>query len=245
MMKSFLIANLVSALLLLVAVQVHGFAPFDFESEFSQDSKASEFSYEPQYFPESNPEEPSLLSESEFPQDLIETQNFPKSNDELTSLFSESQLPQDSLETQNFPEKTSQISENEFPKEFEYPVEYFESQQVPYEINARREIKSPPPAPAPSPSETPAPSPSEAPAPSEEGNTCKYKCSLKCRKEKFPLLRKLCNHVCKTKCLLRYSVLIYSCTSRCAESMPGIFKSDMKKAAGYVDYCYKKCIKKF
>ncbi|KAK9045131.1 hypothetical protein V6N11_059020 [Hibiscus sabdariffa] len=97
------------------------------------------------------------------------------------------------------------------------------------ETDALREIKSP----APSPSETPLPSPSpsstspsEAPVPLEARNTCKYKCSLKCRKENFPQLQKLCRQVCKKKCLFRYSVLIYHCTSRCAESMPGNFKSD-------------------
>ncbi|KAK8571959.1 hypothetical protein V6N13_047587 [Hibiscus sabdariffa] len=238
MMKSFLIANFVTVFLVLVSVQVHGFVPFGFESEFPQNSKATEFSYQPQFFPESNPEESSLFSESEF------------SQDSPTSLFSESELPLDSLETQNFPEKTSQISGNGFPKEFEYPAEYFDA-QVPYEMvtDALREIKSP--SPSPSPSETPSPSPSplpslsEAPAPSEAGNTCKYKCSLKCRNEEFPQLQKLCRQVCKKKCLLRYSVLIYHCTSRCAESMPGNFKSEKKKAAGYVDYCFQKCIQKF
>ncbi|KAK8682125.1 hypothetical protein V6N13_054520 [Hibiscus sabdariffa] len=233
-MKSFLIADFVAVFLVLVSVHVHGFEPFDFESEFSQDSRANQFSYEPQYFKESNPESASLLSESEFPQDS------------LTSLFSESELPQDSLETQNFPEKTSQLSENGFPKEFEYPAEYFDA-QVAYEMemDALRETKSPAPSPSETPSPSPSPSEAPAPAPSEARNTCKYKCSLKCRRENFHLLHKLCNQVCKTKCLLRYSVLIYHCSSRCAESMPGIFKSDKKKAAGYVDYCFQKCIKKF
>ncbi|KAK8604423.1 hypothetical protein V6N13_099365 [Hibiscus sabdariffa] len=146
-------------------------------------------------------------------------------------LFSESELPQDSLEIQNFPEKTYQISGNGFPKEFEYLAEYFDA-QITYEMetDALREIKSP----ASSPSKTPSPSPSpssstsplEAPTPSEARNTCKYKCSLKRRKENFPQLQKLCRQVCKKKCLLRYSVLIYHCTSRCAESMPENFKSD-------------------
>ncbi|KAK8571958.1 hypothetical protein V6N13_047586 [Hibiscus sabdariffa] len=240
MMKSFLIANFVAVFLVLVSVQVHGFAPFDFESDFPQNSRATQFSYEPQYFKESNPEVASLLSEPEFTQDSP------------TSLFSESELSQDSLEAQNFPEKTSQISGNGFPKEFEYPAEYFDA-QVPFEIetDALREIKSPAPSPSetpspsPSPSPSASPSPSEAPAPSEARNTCKYKCSLKCRKEDFPQLQKLCKQVCKMKCLLRYSVLIYQCTSRCAEFMPGNFKSEKKKAAGYVDYCFQKCIKKF
>ncbi|XP_039063371.1 uncharacterized protein LOC120208080 [Hibiscus syriacus] len=227
MKKSFL---LLSALLVLVAAQVHGFEPFDFEYEFPQDFEASKFSSESLYFPESNSEEPSLLSQSEFPQDFQETQ------------FSESERPYDSLEILNFPEKTSQFSDNGFPKEFEYPEESFE-----YGTDAHRKIKYPPPSPAPSPSETPSPSPSESPSPSSSipENTCVHKCSLKCRKEFFPPLRNLCLQVCKKKCLLRYSVLIYHCTSRCAESMPKIFKSDKKKAARYVDYCYRKCVTKY
>ncbi|KAE8712392.1 hypothetical protein F3Y22_tig00110257pilonHSYRG00079 [Hibiscus syriacus] len=238
MKKSILLTNLVSALLVLVVSQVHGFEPFDFESEFPLDFDASKFSSESQYFPQTNSEEPSLLSQSEFPQDFeaskfsSEPQYFPQSNPEESSLLSQSELPQDFKETQfseserpydsleilNFPEKTSRFSDNEFPKEFEYPEESFE-----YGTDARHKIKSPPPSPAPSPSETPSPSPSPPPLVPE--NTCVHKCSLKCRKEFFPPLHNLCLQVCKKKCLLRYSVLIYRCTSRCAESMPKTFKS--------------------
>ncbi|KAK8623844.1 hypothetical protein V6N13_065207 [Hibiscus sabdariffa] len=199
MNKLFLLPNLVSALLVLVAVQAHGFVPFDLESEFTQDSEASKFYYESQYVP--------------------------KLDDE----------------------KTSQFSESGFPQEFEYPGVFFESQQVPYEIDAGRKIKPPPPSPAPSPSKEPSPSPTYAPSssPSEPENTCIYKCSMKCRKIKFPLLQRLCDQVCNTKCILDYSIPIYNCTSRCAESMPNIFESDKNRAALYVKYyCYSKCIKK-
>ncbi|GMJ02024.1 hypothetical protein HRI_003871600 [Hibiscus trionum] len=203
-MKLFLLANLVSFLLVLAVVQVHGFAPFNFESEFPQDSKASKISYESQYFP--------------------------KSNDEETSLFPEFEPPYDSLEVQNFPEKTSQFSESGFSQESDYPDESFDNEQVPYEIDAVSEIKLHPPSPAPS--------------PSNPEYACKCTSSTECRKENFPLLLNLCNQVCKTRCLLRYSGLIYDCTTRCAEFMPKLFKSDKKKADEYMNYCYKKCIKK-
>ncbi|XP_038991753.1 uncharacterized protein LOC120115052 [Hibiscus syriacus] len=224
MKKSILLTNLISALLVLVAAQVHGFEPFDFESEFPRDFEASKFTSEPQYFPETNFDEPSLLSQSEFPWDFQETQ------------FSGSERPYDSSEILNFPEKTSPFSDNEFPKEFEYPEESFE-----YGTDARRKIKSPPPSPSPPPSETLPPSPS----PSVPEDTCVHKCGQKCLKEFFPPLRKICLKFCKKKCLLSHSVLIYKCTSRCAETMPRIFRSDLKKAGGYVEYCYKNCIAKF
>ncbi|KAE8734996.1 hypothetical protein F3Y22_tig00000538pilonHSYRG00066 [Hibiscus syriacus] len=214
MKKSILLTNLVSALLVLVAAEVHGFERYDFESEFAQDFEASKYSSESQYFPESGFDDPSLLPQSEFTQDFQETQ------------YSETERPYDSLEILNFPEKTSQLSDNEFPKEFEYPVESFQ-----YGKDARRKIKSPPPSPPPS--------------PSVPEDTCVHKCGQKCLKETFPPLRNICLKFCKKKCLLRHSVLIYKCTSRCAETMPKIFKSDLKKAAGYVDYCYKNCIGKF
>ncbi|KAK8623843.1 hypothetical protein V6N13_065206 [Hibiscus sabdariffa] len=318
MKKSFLLVYLFSALLVFASAQVNVFPPFDFESEFSQDSDASTFSRESQYFPQSNPDEPSLLSQSEFPQDSMKTKYFPNSNDEgissfsesgrpydslesqsvsksnakgissfseserpydsletqsvsksnakdissfsesdrpydslesqsvpnsnaeESSLFSEFEHPFDSLETQNFPVETSQFSETGFSKEFDYPGQSFE-------IQAPSKTKPPPPSPAPSPPEVPAPSPSETPAPSPSPpkNTCKHKCLTKCNNFKFPILRRLCVHVCERKCLLSYSVQIYNCTAVCAQSMPNIFKSDKKKAAGYVNYCYTKCIKKF
>ncbi|KAK8585792.1 hypothetical protein V6N13_050763 [Hibiscus sabdariffa] len=304
MKKSFLLVNLFSALFVFASAQVDVFTPFDFESEFSQDSDASTFSRESQYFPQSNPDEPSLLSQSEFPQDSTKTKYFPNSNDEGTSSFFESDRPYDSLEsqsvpnlnaeessvktkyfpnsndvgtssfsesgrsydslenhgvsnsnpqessllsefenpfysleTQNFPGETSQFSGTGFSKEFDYPGQSFD-------IRAPSKTKPPPPSPAPSP---PAPPPSETPAPSPAPpkNTCKDKCLIKCSKFKFPILRKLCIHVCEKKCLLSYSVQIYNCTAVCAQSMPPIFKSDQKKADGYVNYCFTKCIKKF
>ncbi|KAE8734155.1 hypothetical protein F3Y22_tig00000778pilonHSYRG00245 [Hibiscus syriacus] len=223
MKKSILLTNLVSALLVLVAVQVHGFEPFDFESEFPQDFEASKFTSEPQYFPETNPEEPSLLSQFENPQDFQETHS------------SKSERPYDPLEIPSFPEKTSRLSDNEFPKEFEYPVESFE-----YGTDALREIKSSPPSPSPPPSESQSPSPS----PSVPEDTCVHKCGQKCLKVFFPPLRKICLKFCKKICSLNHSVLVYKCTSRCAETMPRIFRSDLKKSAGYVEYCNNNCIAK-
>ncbi|KAK8623845.1 hypothetical protein V6N13_065208 [Hibiscus sabdariffa] len=195
MKKLILLVNLVSALFVLVAVQIHGSVPFDFESEFPQDSEASKFSYESQYFPKSNDEE------------------------------------------------TFQFSESGFPQEFEYPDEFFESQQVPYEIDAGRKIKSPAPSPSkePSPSQSYVPSPS--PSPSEPENCINYKCSLNCSKTEIPILRGLCDQVCSTECQLRHSIQLYNCIFRCAESMPEIFKSDKEKAARYIDYCIDKCNK--
>ncbi|GMJ02021.1 hypothetical protein HRI_003871300 [Hibiscus trionum] len=241
MKKSVLLANLISALLIvLVAAE----DPFDIESDFSQDSEASTIFQESQYFPDSNPDEPSLLSQSEFPQDSQETKYFPQSNDEGTSLFSELEHPHDSFEAQNFPEKTPQFSESGFSQEFEYPEQSFE-------LDAPRKIKPspppPPPSPGPSPSEAPAPSPSEEPAPSpaERRNMCISRCLPKCRKVEPPILRLLCLRLCERKCFLRNSVLIYNCTVRCAETMPQIFKSYKKRAAGYAKYCYNNCVKKF
>ncbi|KAK8585793.1 hypothetical protein V6N13_050764 [Hibiscus sabdariffa] len=168
MKKLFLLVNLVSALFVLVAVQIHG---FDFESEFPQDSEASKSQY------------------------------FPKSNDEETFQY--------------------------FPQE----SEFFQSQQIPYDIDAPREIQSPPPVPSPS--------------PSYDACFLNYKCSLDCSKTEIPSIQGLCVQLCSTECLLRRSILIYSCIYSCAESMPEIFKSDKKKSAQYVDYCIDKCNKKF
>ncbi|MBA0615056.1 hypothetical protein Godav_015250 [Gossypium davidsonii] len=220
MNKRFSGVSLVTIVLVLIAVQVDGFFRFDYESEFAQNfdenSLLSESQvYEPQshYFHEVNPEETSLLSQSDLPHDSFETQNFESTN-----------LP-------------------------------FETQQFPFEINPNHRIKSPSPSPlqvsspAPSPVEvpSPAPSPTEAPHPPKPNpeNTCKLKCSTKCLKQDIPILHNLCNKVCKLRCLYHYADLIYTCTDRCAESMPNNFKSDKKKGAAYVKYCYKKCIKNF
>ncbi|MBA0858638.1 hypothetical protein Goshw_029065 [Gossypium schwendimanii] len=205
MNKRFSSVSLVTIVLVLIAVQVDGFFPFDYESEFAQNfhenSLLSESQvYEPQshYFHEVNPEETSLLSQSDLPHDSFQTQNFESTN-----------LP-------------------------------FETQQFPFEINPNHRIKSP--SPSPLEVSSPAPSPVEAPHPE---NTCKLKCSTKCLKQDIPILHNLCNKVCKLRCLYHYADLIYTCTDRCAESMPNNFKSDKKKGAAYVKYCYKKCIKNF
>ncbi|KAK8278935.1 hypothetical protein V6Z11_D09G077200 [Gossypium hirsutum] len=188
MNKRFSGVSLVTIVLVLIAVQVDGFFPFDYESEFAQ-----------------NFDENSLLSESQ----VYEPQShyFHEVNPEETSLLSQPDLPHDSFETQQFP----------------------------FEINPNHRIKSPSPSPlqvsspAPSPVEvpSPAPSPIEAPHPPKPNpeNTCKLNCKL--------------------RCLYHYADLIYTCTGRCAESMPNNFKSEKKKGAAYVKYCYKKCIKNF
>ncbi|GMI64534.1 hypothetical protein HRI_000122700 [Hibiscus trionum] len=234
MMKRFSIANFVSILLLLVVVQVHG------KSEFSLYSEASKFSQETQQFSLKIPsisDEISLLPESELPQHYdtsrspVETQYLPDSNPEETCSFPESEFSQGSLQLQNFPFETSRPSEYGFSKDFESSDEPPEIQQVSYEINSHRKIKLPPPSP--SPAVTPYPK-----------NACEFKCSIKCLKEGFPLLN-FCNNVCKTGCLFRYSELIYNCTNYCAKLMPLNFKSDKKKADGYLKYCFKKCIKVF
>ncbi|KAB2012159.1 hypothetical protein ES319_D09G070400v1 [Gossypium barbadense] len=236
MNKRFSRVSLVAVLLVLIAVQVNGFFPFDYESEFAQNS------LDFQNFPSnSDSDENSLFSESHVYEP--QSQYFHQVNPEETSLLSQSELPHDSFQTQNF-ESTN------LP---------FETQQFPFEINANHRIKSPSPSPAPSPVQvsSPAPSPVEVPSPAPSpvealhppkpnpDNICKLKCSTKCLKQEIPILHNLCCRVCKLRCLYHYADLIYTCTNRCAESMPNTFKSDEKKEAAYVKYCYKKCTKNF
>ncbi|KAG8483248.1 hypothetical protein CXB51_022187 [Gossypium anomalum] len=189
--------SLVTIVLVLIAVQVNCFFPFDYESGLLKISMKIHC-FQNLKFMSPNP--------------ITFTR---------TSLLSQSDLPHDS----------------------------FETQQLPFEINPNHRIKSPAPSPleVSSPVQVPSPalSPVEAPHPPKPNpdNTCKLKCSTKCLKQDIPILHNLCNKVCKLRCLYHYADLIYSCTDRCAESMPNKFKSDKKKEAAYVKYCYKKCIK--
>ncbi|XVE81978.1 hypothetical protein DITRI_Ditri15bG0110000 [Diplodiscus trichospermus] len=218
MKKRFVIVKVVSIMLLIVAGEAQEFFPFDYSSS----------------------EETSLLTESEFLQDFqdtkfsLETQNFPS-------------------KTQSYSGKTSLSSESEFPDVSEDSQEIFETQQFPSETESNSEIYSPPPSPEPLPS--PSPSPSETPLPAKAPlspkrpwtpeKMCKTRCAANCMRKKVPILHNLCNKVCRKRCILHYSQLIYHCTSHCAKSMPKKFKSDKKKEASYVKYCYHKCIKKF
>ncbi|XP_021291007.1 uncharacterized protein LOC110421688 [Herrania umbratica] len=253
MKKRLVITKVVSIMLLLAAVQAQELFPSDYPSS----------------------EETSLLSESEFPQDSedtnlrLQTQQVPlktQSFSEETSLPSDSEFPQDSegtslpLETQQLPIETQSFSgETSLPPEFVFPQDSednslpLETQQLPIETDSHSEIRPPPQSPAPLPSETP--SPPETPLPTQAPispkrpwtpeNTCKTKCATACMSKKVPILHNLCNKVCRKRCILLYSQLIYNCTNHCAESMPKNFKSDKKKVAGYAKYCYQKCINKF
>ncbi|OMO53802.1 hypothetical protein CCACVL1_28325 [Corchorus capsularis] len=190
-----------------------------------------------EFFPSSSSsEDSSLLSEFDFPEDF----NSPPAP--VTNQFS--------LETQSDDaDQNSLFSESEFPADSEVP---FESQDFPMETDSLNKKLPLPPyhrhhSPPPSPSKTPLPdiAPSPSQVPFSAPKSCKPKCAKKCSNKEVPLLHNLCTKACRRRCFLTYAQMIYKCTNKCAESMPKNFNSDGKKAAEYVNNCYKKCVKKY
>ncbi|OMO54269.1 hypothetical protein COLO4_36533 [Corchorus olitorius] len=247
-------------LALLVAVQAQDFIPSDFPSEDSSlFSELSDF-----------PDDDDSDEINSLP---LRSQHFALQTQSQNSFPSEINLSFD-FQGANSPFMTNPADSSDDPlssssSDSEFLAGEEDSQDEPNSILPDlpkvppllpHEPVSPPPLPSETPS-TPPPTPSETPeAPDtplppsaspeflllpHHQQPAKGKCFAKCNKKKVPLLHNLCSKVCKKRCVLLYAQLVYNCTDKCAEAMPNTFKSDEKKVAGYVRYCFHKCTKKF
>ncbi|KAK8343954.1 hypothetical protein V6Z11_A07G048000 [Gossypium hirsutum] len=188
----------------------------------------------------------AVHAQGDFPPDYSSSQSeFPQNSQDMKY---PRETQKSSLEEQSHSPNTSLSSESIFPQDPNEPFEDPFESEFPNETDSNVKIQSPPPSPAPLSSATP-PSPTKPPYPPKHpwilDNTCKTRCSTLCIRHKVPLLNNLCKEICGKRCILYYWQLVYNCTIHCAYSMPKICKSDKKKEAGYVSYCYHKCIKKF